>query len=1391
MQEIQSSRSEYLPSIDSREWHLPGLEGLFDRQFRLLREDTVGQLRDAAKTELERLQDPDTSTNYKQKRQTARTFVYHDTEIVDLAFDTSSGMEMVIAFNQPKELQHKSTAQRREWWEGSKRLGHEALTCLLNAEGSVTFFVVSPPPFNMSKDTIAVPLHQQYNLWLDDRRAYTVVRPIMHGETSKLLGQLLWDVGQDSSLVEFPGVLLPAFRSTLEAMQSMSEALDMPFGDILAPLSTSNSPDLQFSIMPPVYATTPNFRFDLSSITSGGSALHLVLGTNIDDTIDRLTRRSTLDRGQAQAVVQSLSRSLALIQGPPGTGKSYTGIQLIKVLLANKLAGGLGPIICVCFTNHALDQGLERLIDEGVQRVVRIGGNSKSECLVNVNLREVSQRLELTKIEKSDRWRLKVQTQREVEEINHLLSRTGQTRTDHQIEAHLAAQYPQFRDQLFVAVDEDGFTKMQRRRGKVIDDWLKAAPWGFEAPRTVDELLDVDVHEMSGNERLKLYTLWLADIRIDLLDKLHIAMASYNQAKAQLDAVCTEQKLRVLKQSNIIGLTTSGLARNLDLIRRTGAKVLLCEEAGEVLEAHLLTALLPSIEHAILIGDHQQLRPHVQNNNLSTESRLGAQYSLDISLFERLVQPQDILAQAVPFSILSIQRRMHPSISQLVRKTLYSHLQDAPSVDYPEVMGMRHRLFWLHHEHKENGDKDTGLSLSHTNDYEVEMVAALVKHLVSQGVYSTKDIAVITPYQGQLRKIRKSLSATFNIILYDRDIEDLRMEADVDTDTEHNSTEISARLGSSVRGTLLQALRAATVDNFQGEEAKIVIVSLVRSNANHEPGFLRTSNRVNVLLSRAQHGMYVVGDANTMSHVPMWANILDILMQQGLFGRALELCCPRHRDTPLQVTMPDDFVRIAPEAGCDLPCEKQLMCGHACCPSLCGEVCPDVKFCQQCGSEEVKAIQADMVMFETYGSLDLEEEPCIFTPCGHVFSLSSMDGIMDMSKHYETNPTSGKITSLKTTSEPFSSDELKVCPICRSPLRKVARYGRIVRRAFLDESTKKLIAWSNRTHTELSARLANDQEEILTNTRIESTRDKDLTLRGSLEEQLTTVKKLKISRRYRKLFSSRSVVQLFADKLRKDEQPYQRVHDMMETLRRSQIGADNSMKFHFPSSELQLREYLQATSLLIRCDLILYSDVVVVHMKQGAARAGTVSVETTAQRARCQQLITDAQHALSVHEEAEGQLFWAKFAAIECGTFDVTLEGVAPDDFLHNEKVNAEAIQRLNNAETVCLRFKGPHRGLIEGLMEEVLDARRMLNEGVSTSEMRMVVTAMAKEFSGTGHWYRCANGHPFTVGECGMPMQLARCPACGAGIGGQHHRSTDGVQAVHDIERQFGRLAI
>jgi hypothetical protein len=46
--------------------------------------------------------------------------------------------------------------------------------------------------------------------------------------------------------------------------------------------------------------------------------------------------------------------------GPPGTGKTVVGVQIMKVLLARENRRmNIGPILTICFTNHALDQFLE------------------------------------------------------------------------------------------------------------------------------------------------------------------------------------------------------------------------------------------------------------------------------------------------------------------------------------------------------------------------------------------------------------------------------------------------------------------------------------------------------------------------------------------------------------------------------------------------------------------------------------------------------------------------------------------------------------------------------------------------------------------------------------------------------------------------------------------------------------------------------------------------------------------------------------------------------------------------------------------------------------------------------------------------------------------------
>jgi len=246
-------------------------------------------------------------------------------------------------------------------------------------------------------------------------------------------------------------------------------------------------------------------------------------------------------------------------------------------------------------------------------------------------------------------------------------------------------------------------------------------------------------------------------------------------------------------QAHIIGATTTGLAAYSNRIQKVCPKVLLCEEAGEVLEAHLITALLPSIEHAILIGDHEQLRPHISNHALSIESKKHEKYDLDVSLFERLVN-EEFNGAKMPFAKLYIQRRMHPSIASLVRGTLYPTLHDDPTTDtYPEVAGMRRRLFWLDHRNCEGSGGS--METSKSNEYEAQMVLSLVRHLSQQGVYSRRDdIAILTPYLGQREKLCGMLGNEFDIIEGDQHVDDIENEMPLFEK---------------------QPVRVATVDSFQ------------------------------------------------------------------------------------------------------------------------------------------------------------------------------------------------------------------------------------------------------------------------------------------------------------------------------------------------------------------------------------------------------------------------------------------------------------------------------------------------------------------------------------------------------------------------------------------------
>jgi DNA replication ATP-dependent helicase Dna2 len=85
----------------------------------------------------------------------------------------------------------------------------------------------------------------------------------------------------------------------------------------------------------------------------------------------------------------------------------------------------------------------------------------------------------------------------------------------------------------------------------------------------------------------------------------------------------------------------------------------------------------------------------------------------------------------------------------------------------------------------------------------------------------------------------------------------------------------------------LAGASAMTVDKFQGQDRAVMLVSLVRSNAEASPGVLLADfRRVNVALTRAKTKLIIVGDSSTVAVVPVVAAMLTGVQN---FGRVVDL----------------------------------------------------------------------------------------------------------------------------------------------------------------------------------------------------------------------------------------------------------------------------------------------------------------------------------------------------------------------------------------------------------------------------------------------------------------------------------------------------------------------
>ena len=301
--------------------------------------------------------------------------------------------------------------------------------------------------------------------------------------------------------------------------------------------------------------------------------------------------------------------------------------------------------------------------------------------------------------------------------------------------------------------------------------------------------------------------------------QLNLLLKEYQQIthSAQL----TEYKNKLLSEADMICTTLSGSGHQL--LKKLNFKMnVIIDEAAQSVEPSSLIPLQYKPEFCVLVGDHKQLPPTV----LSIKCK---SMNFEQSLFDRFYSSYHNTQNC---SLLTTQYRMHPDIAKYISQLFYDdQLENGLEIISPLTLDAFH---WYHIEGKQTGNN----SLS--NREEALAVVDLIDTIAKShpDLNFSQKIGVIAMYTAQVQLINHLLRQKYGV-------------------------------------KVLNSVRVSTVDSYQGQESDIIILSLTRSNGI---GFLRDYRRMNVALSRAKYGLYIVGNLENLRQDDFWNRFITMVI---------------------------------------------------------------------------------------------------------------------------------------------------------------------------------------------------------------------------------------------------------------------------------------------------------------------------------------------------------------------------------------------------------------------------------------------------------------------------------------------------------------------------------
>ncbi|CAN9180399.1 unnamed protein product [Alternaria alternata] len=443
--------------------------------------------------------------------------------------------------------------------------------------------------------------------------------------------------------------------------------------------------------------------------------------------------------------------------------------------------------------------------------------------------------------------------------------------------------------------------------------------------------------------------------------------------------------------------------------------------------------------------------------------------------------------------------------------------------------------------------------------------------------------------------------------------------------------------------------------------------------------------------------------------------------------------------------------------------------------------------------------QPDMIMMLPYADVDLNDSPIVVLSCGHFFTTETLDGLVGLKDVYSLDASTGLFTGLIENAELSAS--IPQCPNCREPIKQYVtqRYNRLINRAVIDEMSKRFIVNGQQELQQLQGQLEDVRKELEASQKgvvpAEIVR-----LRGEAAHEFTMQSiNDEIRNRSGDTIKLLNAVKAFQRRMDIRHQPTYKLHQA--TLH--SISRDDSLNAEFAkltidSSETSTKRDRDQRIALggrlleikVRC-LVLEDNLEIMRVvvrKNLLSKlplsfsGGSPLVKTHQFMKDTEKLIGDCIRESLPKLAVEAILHYAQIAQ----SFGSAQSG---QDNNRAKAIDYRKLARilLTTADKLC---EHPFGGR-DNFRQAITAASEMLSkefyEAVSKEELESIKQAMVSGRGGiathSGHWYKCVNGHPFAIGECGMPMEVARCPECGERVGGQSHTAVAGVSRAMEME--------